>query len=190
MLASVSDSLKIFEFDTQKADLSVVSARDSSSFQNQRLHAVAWNHTNQVVAIAGANRVIQLIQANNCQLLSEVPFSSGITERAVLNSDSHIKSDIVSVSFSNSSRYLASSSGSSIHVWDLKKRNLKTMKVFGKSIISCSLFVPDGSRVIFGNKDGQISVWEFDETASADVQPMGGSQLDERHVTHTTFSGT
>ena len=170
MLASVADSLKIYEFDStqQKASLSIVSERDSSSFQNKRLLTVAWNHTNQVVATAGENRVIQLVQVTNGQLLTEVPFSSVATERVVLNSDTHIKNNIVALSFSNSSRYLASSSGSCIHVWDLKKRNLKSMKMFGKSNISCSLFLPDGSKVISGNRDGKISVWAFDQSADMD----------------------
>ncbi len=181
MLASVSDSLKIYEFDStqQKASLSIVSERDSSSFQNKRLQTVAWNHTNQVVAVAGENRFIQLIQASNGQLLSEVPFSDGVSEKAILRSDTHITSDIVALSFSHSSRYLASSSGSCMHIWDLKKRNLKTTKVFGKSVISCSLFVPDGSKLISGNRDGQINAWTFDETTDVanDVTEFSSSQF-------------
>ena len=181
MLASVSDGLKIYEFDPtlQKASLSIVSERDRSSFQNKRLQAVAWNHTNQVVAIAGENRAIQLIQASNGQLLSEVPFSSGVAERAVLQADTHISSDILALSFSHSSRYLTSSSGNCVHIWDLKKRNLKTMKMLGKSVISSSLFVPDGSKLIAGNRDGQIYAWSFDEkTDVADnVTEISSSQF-------------
>ena len=176
MLATVSDSLKVYDFKTSEFEL--VSER--SSFGG-RLNAVAWNHTNQVVAVAGASRIIHLVQASNGQLLSEVPFSSGAQDKAILKADTHIMSDIVSVSFSNSSRYLASSSGSSVHVWDLKKRNLRCMREVGKSLISSILFLPDGSRTISGNKAGDINVWDFE--TNSNITSIGSSEFTPTAIT-------
>lgn len=167
MLATVSDSLKVFEF--KSPELTAVSTRGAF---DGRLTTVAWNHTNQVVAVAGTARVIHLIQASNGQLLSEVPFSSS-QERAILHSDSHIMNDITAIAFSNSSRYLASSSGTSVHIWDLKKRNLCSVKQIGKCNISTVLFLPDGSRVISGNQEGQVDIWDFDQTS--DVSSLNTS---------------
>lgn len=114
-----------------------------------------------MVATGGQGKVIHLVQASNCQLLSEVPFA-GAQERAILHSDTHIQSDITSLSFSNSSRYLASSSSDTIHIWDLKRRNLRANKQVGRSALSSVLFVQDGGKIVCGNADGQIYMWDFD----------------------------
>jgi WD40 repeat protein len=175
MLATISDRLKVFEF--LGSQLNLVSQKDGF---NGKLNTVSWNHTNQVVAVAGTARVIHLVQASNGQFLSEVPFSS-VQERAILHSDTHIIDDITSISFSNSSRYLASSSGNSVHIWDLKRRNLRVHKKIGTSIISSLLFLSDGTKVITGNQKGNLDIWDFEQ--SSDVTGLVTTEFTPRGIT-------
>ena len=72
MLASVGgNELKLYGVDSSR-QLKLKTVCDGLHSYN--LGAVAWNHTNQVVAIAGSEPKISLVQANDGQLLSSIPF--------------------------------------------------------------------------------------------------------------------
>ena len=75
-------------------DHSLSLQRTVDGLHGYNISALSWNHTNQVVAIAGSEPKISLVQASNGQLLSVLPFIAteasafaGETRAAVFSSN-------------------------------------------------------------------------------------------------------
>lgn len=183
-IASVSDSLKIWKFQ-QDSSSSVSSSNDAlkssvplvnSTLQLQanyrhkvqNFYSLAWNHTNQVVAIGGREPKIHLIQSNTGLLLQSLHLS-----------DSDFKSlKISALDFSHNSRYLITTVQTPIQLWDLKTRKITSIFVGHQHSVVSLLFHENGEHFFSADELGQIWIWNlktqqihhkfFDLTASID----------------------
>eukprot|EP01041_Mallomonas_annulata_P008879 gene8879-18381_t len=154
LLASVADALKIWHFSGDDLRLTV-----SCEYPREQLSSIAWNHTNQVVAVGGTARKVYLVQVNNGQLLSTIPFS---------NQDV-ITGDISSLAFSSNSRYLASGAGRTVYVWDLKNRETNSLLQGLRGNVNAVKFFDDG-RIASGDSSGALRLWNIkDNTSSIDL---------------------
>jgi WD40 repeat protein len=156
LLASVSSSLKVWSFDDQNLNLI---AECNFKEKGIELNAVTWNHNQQVVAVAGNCSNIYLVQASTGQILSSLPFKE----------EDRFMGDVVSLSFSNNSRYLASTNNSNAVVWDLKRRSVRTILEGHRHNLNSLLFTPDGI-LLTGDLDGNLRAWNVDRnTSTADL---------------------
>lgn len=161
LLASVSDKLIIWNFQNDGDAYSLTQSAECSfeiGVKTAHLHALTWNHNQQVVAVGGSDSKVHLIQANTGGVLTSLPFSE----------QDQFLGDVNCLSFSHSSRYLASSVNDSIKVWDLKKRNLKASFNGHKSKINCMLFSPEEAMIVSGDIDGVLKLWNVDSNSSSD----------------------
>eukprot|EP01031_Cornospumella_fuschlensis_P033058 gene33058-39990_t len=168
-LASVSDTLKLWTSEgNAAADLVVNNCYRSAT--NSNFHSVAWNHTNQVVAIGGSEPKVHLVQVQNGQLLSSLVLSESKL------SHFHVQA----VVFSHNSRYLACSMGSPIQVWDLKRRQIKSVFTgHAHSIVSLA-FLASGD-VFAADAKGQIKLWSLKSTAP--IHEIQDKDDASRHLT-------
>ena len=174
-IASVSDTLYVWTF-TAGNDLSLRSTYKPSLVTNdgstlrENFNSLSWNHTNQVIAIAGSLPKVSLIQANNGQLLSTLQLSESLPTSIEYN-QSPLKlrnSSVSSLSFSNNSRYLAASLNNTIQYWDLKRRQLKTIYHGHTSSVSSLCFLPNGD-VIAGDTSGIVRIWDSKSSECSDI---------------------
>ena len=143
-LASASESLKVWKFESD--ELNLVSRFSTPA---GRCSCLAWNHTNQVVAIGGTESKIFLIQANNGQSLSSLQISE----------DDGSKLDASSVAFSSNSRFLAASLNNVIQLWDLKRRQLKSVMSDHLGNVTSTCFLPTG-EIVSGDTSGAVRIWD------------------------------
>jgi len=118
------------------------------------LSCVAWNHTNQVLAVGGSKPTISLIQANNGQLLSTIPFTA----------EQVFQGSVSALAFSSNSRYLASACGKFVHLWDLKRRNMKAYFGEAGGTVSCVAVSTDGASggdIVAGDASGAVRIWDM-----------------------------
>lgn len=153
-LASVSSDLKIWDFNGR--EISLVSTSSTSNSTNFLLSCCVWSHTNQVVAVSGTGDKIHLVQSSTGEILSSLPIRIQDQYTGIVRS----------LSFSDNSRYLASTSSRNILVWDLKKRELKSKLEGCNSIVHKALFLRDG-RVISGDESGAIRIWDIRQNISS-----------------------
>ena len=154
LLASISESLKIWDYDDRQITPKATFHSNGGSVE---LSALAWNHTNQVIAVAGAKQ-INLVHAQHGQLLSSIPFSDSATDS--------ISKNISAVSFSANSRLIASGSGSDILLWDLKKRNLKSALQGHRQNVSALSFFYEGD-IACGDLAGAVRIWDTKTNTSS-----------------------
>ena len=159
--ATVSQgSLKVFEFSAGSTDgcAATVASQSSSAFKGTLLSCLAWNHTNQVLAVAGNKPQISLVQANNGQLLSTIPFTA---EQAFVG-------PIQALAFSSNSRYLASGNGRFVHLWDLKRRALKGYLGEHQGAVTALGLSQEGD-VVAGDDAGCLRVWDIKLNSHTDM---------------------
>lgn len=151
-LASISNNLKIWSFDSKPADpKSVPSLALQSTFNHDvdQFYSLAWNHTNQVIALGGRQPKIHLIQASNGHLINSLTLS-----------DSDFKSlKIRAVDFSHNSRHLITSVNTPIQLWDLKMRKIKSVFVGHQHPVVSLIFNPTGDYFYSADELGQIWTW-------------------------------
>jgi hypothetical protein len=152
LLASVSNSLKVWNFDEQSLTLT---AECNFIDQELELNSVTWNHNQLVVAVAGTCSNIYLVQASTGQILSSLPFKE----------EDKMIGDVMSLSFSHNSRYLASTNNSNAVIWDLKRRSIHTILEGHRHNINSLLFAPDGI-LLSGDLDGNLRAWNVDRNTS------------------------
>jgi WD40 repeat protein len=145
LIASASDSIKIWSWETNEKELNLKSTYRTNATD---FHCLSWNHTNQVVAVGGKEPKVHLIQAINGQALSLLPLSESKL--------STVK--VQSVSFSNNSRYLVTSLGTPIQLWDLKKRQIKAIFSGHQAPIASLQFNPIGDFYA-ADESGVIKLW-------------------------------
>lgn len=159
-LATASDSLKVWRFSEQSGltltskfapstntlRLSSTPAKQQQVPLQSHMNAIAWNHTNQVIAISGMDSKIYLIQANNGQVLSSLQISES-------------KINSAAVSFSNNSRYLTATLGCKLQLWDLKKRQIKAVYSGHVDDVTATCFTSQGD-VVSGDKAGVVRLWD------------------------------
>ena len=150
LIASASEDLQIWEFVNQD-DCKSISKCSFSGIPT----CLSWNHTNQVVAVGLRDKRIDLVQATTGQLLSTLPFSS----------QEGILAPVRAVKFSGNSRYLASTEGTIVQLWDLKKRALKTKLEGHKSTVVAVSFFADGT-IAAGDNSGAIRIWDVKTDSS------------------------
>lgn len=165
-LASVSDSLKVWKFQQESTTTAPSSSNQTNNHEivnstlqlqaNYRhpiegFYSLAWNHTNQVVAIGGREPKIHLVQSNNGQLLSSLHLS-----------DSDFKSvKINAVDFSYNSRYLITTVQTPIQLWDLKTRKIKSIFVGHQHSVISLLFHENGEYFYSADELGSIWIWNI-----------------------------
>ena len=160
MLGSVSGKGLLIHELTSLEELRPVSGAEVAGTRS-----FTWNHTNQVVAVGGASDTITLLQANNGQLLSTIPF----------HDEEAFEGVVKSIAFSSNSRYLASSAHNNIHLWDLKRRHLKATFSGHKGSIIC-LSVSSESGIISGDALGVIRVWDIKSGVSSREMVLGNGE--------------
>ena len=160
LLASVSQTLNVYEARVPELRPIVkCSYSDSDSYCD-----LAWNHTNQVIAVGGASRVINLFQVSNGSLLTTIPFSDDNK-----NTDHVISGDVTALGFSSSSRYLAAASAAVVYLYDLKRRNCKLRFIGHRGDITALTFLND-AEVLAGDGTGSMRIWSLkNETSSAEL---------------------
>jgi WD40 repeat protein len=144
-LASISDNLKVWVYDDKLQSLSL-----QASYQPpvDQLYSMAWNHTNQVIAVGGREPKINLVQSINGQFLHPISLS-----------DSKFSSlKIRAVAFSNNSRDRATTVNSPIQLWDLKKRQVKSVFVGHQQNVVSLAFNSQGN-LYSADEIGQIWLW-------------------------------
>lgn len=159
LLSSVADTLRIWSFSAQpSAGESPLTLRVSSEpyLPREKPSTLSWNHTNQVIAVAGAESPsISLVQVSNGQLLSSLPFS----EAEACTGGIH------AIAFSGNSRYLAAGSARSVYLYDLKRRNLRATSPEQRGDVSCVAIAPEG-EVVIGDQAGVVCVWDLRQSSS------------------------
>lgn len=145
--ACVSNVLELFSFEGE--EITPICRSELPIVSGDNLSALCWNHTNQVVATASTeSKKIQLWQAANASLLSSIPFGK-----------EELADTITGVAFSSSSRYIAAGVYSKVHVWDLKRRNLKAAFQHD-SAVSALLYHQD-SHIYSGDMGGVVRCWDL-----------------------------
>lgn len=156
LLASVSNSLKVWNFEDHNLNLL---AECNFLEKDIQLTCVTWNHNQQVVAVAGNRPNIYLVQASTGQILSSLPF----------NVEDTLIGGVNCLSFSHNSRYLASTNNSNAIIWDLKRRSIRTILEGHTSNIRSLIFAPDGI-LLTGDQNGSLRAWNVDRnTSTADL---------------------
>jgi len=160
-LASAADVVNTYEYAASGADPNL-RLRTTCDGLGEKVSCISWNHTNQVIAVGGNDRRITLVQSNNGQFLSSIPFGDGqaaITDR------------ITDLCFSGNSRYLASSSGRKVMLWDLKKRSLKTTLPGETGDLTCLTLGADGAQCVSGDKGGVVRLWDVKRGRYQNMKP-------------------
>lgn len=160
-LASAADVVNTYEYAASGADPNL-RLRTTCDGLGEKVSCISWNHTNQVIAVGGNDRRITLVQSNNGQFLSSIPFGDGqaaITDR------------ITDLCFSGNSRYLASSSGRKVMLWDLKKRSLKTTLPGETGDLTCLTLSSDGAQCVSGDKGGVVRLWDVKRGRYQNMKP-------------------
>ena len=161
-LASSSNVVNTYEYSVD----SNLRLKTTCDGLGDKVNALSWNHTNQVIAAAGSNQRITLIQSSNGQFLSAIPFDQTV-----------ISDKISTLCFSGNSRYLASSAGHNIQLWDLKKRSLKTTLPGTTGDVTCLTLAPDGARCVSGDKGGALRLWDVKHGRYSDLKsPAAASE--------------
>lgn len=177
-IASTSESLKVWNADHLNNELALQSTHPSSS----EFLCMSWNHTNQVVAVGGRDTKVHLVQANSGQLLSSLQLS----ETKLHNFK------VAALSFSHNSRYLVTSIGTPLQLWDLKKRQIKSVLTGHTSPVVSVHFAATGD-FFSGDDDGCIKLWSsktyeainiVDEEEAAE-RPNSLTKLSISHVAPT-----
>ena len=173
-LASISDVLNVWKYDHNALDI-------TSTFTppTGRSCCLAWNHTNQVVATGGISHQIHLIQASNGNILSSLQVSDSQSEAIQTNA----------VAFAGNSRLLAAALGSNIQLWDLKKRQMKTMMSDHQTRVSALCFLPAG-ELISGDTFGAIRIWDAKAYKSSPelIMPSATAQSVVASITSLSIS--
>lgn len=148
LLASVSESLNIWNCED-----SAFSLKSSYRHAGYVFSAVSWNHTNQVVAIAGNYPSASLIQANNGQLLTNLQLSKS--------------SDTVSraISFSSNSKNLAIALNHEIQLWDMRKKEITYLLNDHRKSVVGVCFLPNGD-LVSGDESGDVRYWDANRISS------------------------
>lgn len=163
-LASVADTLKVWTFQSDQASdanssecLSLI-----SSFKppEKTCLCAAWNHTNQVLAVGGAEGTVHLVHAANGQLLSSLQVYAQMSQYTTAGARADpTQCQPRTVAFSGNSRYLATATNETLQLWDLKKRQIKTTFTSGhQQPITSSLFLPSGD-IVSADEAGIIRIW-------------------------------
>ena len=162
LLASVSQTLNVYEAHIPELRPLVKCFNSESDSYND----LAWNHTNQVIAVGGASRVINLFQVSNGSLLTSIPFSDNKNNNS---SDDITSADVTALGFSSNSRYLAAASGAVVFLYDLKRKNCKSKFIGHRDDISALTFFSEG-EILAGDISGCMRIWSLKtETSSAEL---------------------
>lgn len=148
MLASVSESLKVWQSDESQGDQFRLQLLNKVELPNEHFHSLSWNHTNQVIALGGKQPKINLIQANSGQLLSTL----------VLSESKLLSNPIKAMEFSSNSRFIACAVGAPVQLWDLKRRQIKSVFTGHIYPVVSVSFTPDGD-LFTGDCYGNIKLW-------------------------------
>lgn len=135
------------------------------ALQVSGVQALSWNHNNQVVAVGGASDTIMLVQTNNGEFLSSIPFHEEEVFEGVVKA----------LTFSSNSRYLASSTQSSINLWDLKRRHLKATLSGHRGMVTCLHRYGDNG-IISGDSLGVIRIWDIKSGMSGRELMLGNGE--------------
>ncbi len=148
LLASASTSLKIWSWDsTNPGDHPKIANQYQST---DHYNCLAWNHSNQVVAVGGRDAKIDLIQVTNGSLLTSLPLAESL----------HSSSSIRALAFAHNSKFLASSIGSPIQLWDLKTKQIKALFIGHRNPITALSFTTSGS--VYAVDDvGIVKLWSY-----------------------------
>lgn len=159
LIASASSNVKIWLFDGTRIDI----LANSTPSQEKAL-CVRWNHTNQVVGASTSEGTIRLHHVNTAQVLSTLSLQ-----------ESNLSGGPVrSIAFSSNSRYLASSCMEIVHLWDLKRRNIKISLTGHAAEINTLGFAPDG-QVVSGDMMGVLRVWDINNSSSVELKRPGSA---------------
>jgi hypothetical protein len=145
-LASVSGTLNVWDYNSSELNLHAYYKHPKI---DEKFYCLSWNHTNHVLAVAGTDSKVSLLQADNCEILSSLM----VSETKALHSEVH------NISFSNNSRYLALSVSKSVQLWDLKRRQLKKVLEDTENLVSALCFISNGN-IVTGNKSSSIRIWD------------------------------
>jgi WD40 repeat protein len=152
-LASIADTLKVWTYDSPKSSSDSASLHHHTTYRHpvEQFYSLAWNHTNQVVAIGGKEPKVHLVQSNNGLLLSSLVLS-----------DSNFKSlRIKALDFSFNSRYLITSVNTPIQLWDLKTRKIKSVFVGHQHSLVSVAFHSSAEYFYSADEVGQIWLWNI-----------------------------
>jgi WD40 repeat protein len=157
-LASISDNLKVWQFDNKSSEAKPVPSLNlQATYRHDvdQFYSLAWNHTNQVVAIGGRQPKVHLVQSNNGHLISSLTLS-----------DSDFKSlKIRAIDFSHNSRFLITSVNTPIQLWDLKSRKVKNIFVGHQHPIVSLIFNHNAEYFYSADELGQINIWDVKNAA-------------------------
>lgn len=122
--------------------------------------------------MGGSIARVSLVQANNGQLLSSLQLSDTTAPSTALSKDPFL---VRSLAFSSNSRFLAASLNDVVQLWDLKKRQLKTVFQVSSSgskhpgdVVNAICFLPSGD-LICGDQSGIVRIWESNSGNCADM---------------------
>lgn len=166
-LASISDCLKVW--DSASAE-SLVSKSRFQSEKGAAFHSVAWNHTNQVVAVGGTDSKIHLVRADHGQIMATFL----LTQSKLSNVQ------VRALAFSHNSKHLACSMGSPIQLWDCRKQSIKAIFTGHTQPIVSLAFLPSGD-VFAADQSGKVMLWSA-SNSTVPVHVLDTERLEGRRT--------
>lgn len=150
LLASGSNSVKVWNFDGKACEQTA-----SSSVAVEDILSVRWNHTNQVIAAGTSEGNIHLLQGATGHTLSTLSLRQQGLEIVPARS----------IAFSSNSRYLASTAGPAVHIWDLKRRSIKVSlpATAARNTVEALCFTAEG-QVALGDASGALRLWDINRS--------------------------
>ena len=165
MLASASSSLCVWRV-SEQFELQQVQRVPSVAQYN----CVSWNHTNKVVAVGGNDKKLSLYQSSNGELLSTIPFSDG-------GAYDVMQGNVKTLTFSNTSKYLACGADSIVYIYDLKRRQCKSKFIGHKGQITALDFSISNNEVIACDSVGAMRIWNMKTFDSSEEMILVDNQV-------------
>lgn len=134
-------------------------------------------------AVPNESQITSLCVSPDCKLIATADYGDTVIISALKNGE-HIKTirdfqtqKAMMVCFSPTSRYLATSAGNKIHIWETSDFKLfKTINAH-QSWITSILFSPDERTLLSASEDREIIAWDFESSNCLNILKTKGNNL-------------
>jgi WD40 repeat protein len=156
-LVSASDDKTVMVWDVATGDIKRIIRGESGEGLEGKIYAAALSPDNEWLAVGGC---MATYTGNNETELGKIRLYHFPTGRLTTLLKGHTNV-VLSLAFSNDSRYLASGSfDQTVRIWDMaRKKGIHTLSGHKKYILGVS-FLPDNRRVVSASLDHTLILWD------------------------------